>query len=66
MPKRTDIRSVLVIGSGPIVIGQGIEFDYSCVHTSFALSDAGYETVMVNCNPGHRSQRREDHLPAHP
>src|SRR4029450_12908350 len=36
---------------GPNRIGQGIEFDYSCVHASFALSDAGYETVMVNCNP---------------
>src|SRR5438093_269903 len=38
-------------GSGPNRIGQGIEFDYCCVHASFALRDAGYETVMVNCNP---------------
>jgi carbamoyl-phosphate synthase large subunit len=43
--------AVLILGSGPNRIGQGIEFDYSCVHASFALSAAGYETVMVNCNP---------------
>ncbi|MFI9232902.1 carbamoyl-phosphate synthase large subunit [Streptomyces rimosus] len=43
--------AVIILGSGPNRIGQGIEFDYSCVHASFALSDAGYETVMVNCNP---------------
>ncbi|MCI0678044.1 MAG: carbamoyl-phosphate synthase large subunit [Actinobacteria bacterium] len=42
---------VVVLGSGPNRIGQGIEFDYCCVHASFALRDAGYETVMVNCNP---------------
>jgi carbamoyl-phosphate synthase large subunit len=42
---------VVIIGSGPNRIGQGVEFDYSCVHASFALSSAGYETVMVNCNP---------------
>ncbi|MBX5484907.1 MAG: carbamoyl-phosphate synthase large subunit [Myxococcaceae bacterium] len=42
---------VLILGSGPIRIGQGIEFDYCCVHASFALREAGYETVMVNCNP---------------
>ncbi|MGM7665834.1 carbamoyl-phosphate synthase large subunit [Microbacterium sp. A93] len=42
---------VVIIGSGPNRIGQGIEFDYSCVHASFALSDAGFETIMVNCNP---------------
>ena len=44
-------RTVVVLGSGPNRIGQGIEFDYCCVHASFALRDAGYETVMVNCNP---------------
>ncbi len=44
-------QKVVIIGSGPNRIGQGIEFDYSCVHASFALSDAGYETIMVNCNP---------------
>ncbi|WP_436796187.1 carbamoyl-phosphate synthase large subunit [Actinospongicola halichondriae] len=42
---------VIILGSGPNRIGQGIEFDYCCVHASFALSDAGFETVMVNCNP---------------
>ena len=42
---------VIILGSGPNRIGQGIEFDYCCVHASFALRDAGYETVMVNCNP---------------
>ncbi|MBP8535612.1 carbamoyl-phosphate synthase large subunit [Streptomyces sp. MK37H] len=43
--------AVIILGSGPNRIGQGIEFDYSCVHASFSLHDAGYETVMVNCNP---------------
>ncbi|OZD48474.1 carbamoyl phosphate synthase large subunit [Rhodococcus sp. 06-1477-1B] len=47
----SDRTKVVIIGSGPNRIGQGVEFDYSCVHASFALSDAGYETVMVNCNP---------------
>ena len=42
---------MIILGSGPNRIGQGIEFDYACVHASFALADAGYETVMVNCNP---------------
>ena len=44
-------EKVLILGSGPNRIGQGIEFDYCCVHASFALAEAGYETVMVNCNP---------------
>ena len=44
-------RKVLVLGGGPNRIGQGIEFDYCCVHAAFALRDAGYETIMVNCNP---------------
>src|SRR5215204_561153 len=43
--------AVLILGSGPNRIGQGIEFDYSCVHAAMSLSDAGYETIMVNCNP---------------
>ncbi len=43
--------AVIILGSGPNRIGQGIEFDYSCVHACLALSEAGYETVMVNCNP---------------
>ncbi|WP_107774518.1 carbamoyl-phosphate synthase large subunit [Nocardioides sediminis] len=44
-------EAVIILGSGPNRIGQGIEFDYSCVHASLALSDAGYDTIMVNCNP---------------
>lgn len=43
--------AVIILGSGPNRIGQGIEFDYSCVHASLTLSEAGYETIMVNCNP---------------
>jgi len=44
-------RKVMVLGGGPNRIGQGIEFDYCCVHAAFALKDEGYETIMVNCNP---------------
>ena len=44
-------QAVVILGSGPNRIGQGVEFDYCCVHAAFALSDAGFETVMVNCNP---------------
>ncbi|MFL5453511.1 MAG: carbamoyl-phosphate synthase large subunit [Myxococcales bacterium] len=44
-------RKVLILGSGPNRIGQGVEFDYCCVHASFALREAGFETIMVNCNP---------------
>jgi len=47
----SDRSKVIILGSGPNRIGQGVEFDYSCVHACFALSDAGYETVMINCNP---------------
>ncbi len=47
----TDRRKIMILGSGPNRIGQGIEFDYCCCHASFALRDAGYETIMVNCNP---------------
>ena len=46
-----DTPKVIILGSGPNRIGQGIEFDYACVHASFALTAAGYETVMINCNP---------------
>src|SRR4051794_37865500 len=49
--EQRDKPAVLILGSGPNRIGQGVEFDYSCVHASFALRDAGFETVMVNCNP---------------
>ena len=47
----SDRPRVVILGSGPNRIGQGIEFDYCCVHASIALRAAGYETVMVNCNP---------------
>jgi len=47
----TDKRKIMVLGGGPNRIGQGIEFDYCCVHASFALSEDGIETIMVNCNP---------------
>jgi carbamoyl-phosphate synthase large subunit len=47
----TDQRKIMILGSGPNRIGQGIEFDYCCCHASFALHEAGFETIMVNCNP---------------
>lgn len=47
----SDRKKIVILGSGPNRIGQGVEFDYSCVHASFALSEAGYETIMINCNP---------------
>jgi len=47
----TDARKIMILGSGPNRIGQGIEFDYCCCHAAFALHEAGYETIMVNCNP---------------
>ncbi len=47
----TDKKKIAILGSGPNRIGQGIEFDYCCVHASFALHEDGYETIMVNCNP---------------
>ena len=47
----SDRAKVIILGSGPNRIGQGIEFDYCCVHACYALSEAGYETIMVNCNP---------------
>ena len=47
----TDRRKILILGGGPNRIGQGIEFDYCCVHAVFALKEAGFETIMVNCNP---------------
>src|SRR5438477_1433157 len=47
----TDKKKVIILGSGPNRIGQGIEFDYCCCHASFALHEDGYETIMVNCNP---------------
>ncbi len=47
----TDRTKIIILGGGPNRIGQGIEFDYCCVHAAYALRDAGYETIMVNCNP---------------
>jgi len=47
----TDKKKVIILGGGPNRIGQGIEFDYCCVHACYALQEAGYETIMVNCNP---------------
>ena len=47
----TDRRKIMVLGGGPNRIGQGIEFDYCCVHAAFAMREDGYETIMVNCNP---------------
>ena len=51
MPKRTDIKKILIIGSGPIVIGQACEFDYSGTQACKALRAEGYEVVLVNSNP---------------
>src|SRR3978361_2524960 len=51
MPKRTDIRSILVIGAGPIIIGQACEFDYSGTQAIKALKEEGYRVVLVNSNP---------------
>jgi carbamoyl-phosphate synthase large subunit len=48
---RTERKKIVILGGGPNRIGQGIEFDYCCVHACYALSEAGYETVMINCNP---------------
>jgi carbamoyl-phosphate synthase large subunit len=47
----TDRQKVVILGGGPNRIGQGIEFDYCCCHACFALEEAGYETIMINCNP---------------
>ena len=51
MPKRTDIKNILIIGSGPIVIGQGCEFDYSGTQACKALKEEGYRVILVNSNP---------------
>ncbi len=47
----TDRQKIIILGGGPNRIGQGIEFDYCCVHAAYALKEAGFETIMVNCNP---------------
>ena len=51
MPKRTDLHKILIIGSGPIIIGQACEFDYSGTQACKALRSEGYEVVLVNSNP---------------
>src|SRR5260221_7790773 len=51
MPRRNDLHRILVIGSGPIVIGQGAEFDYSGTQAAKALKEEGYEVILVNSNP---------------
>ena len=51
MPKRTDIKKIMVIGSGPIIIGQAAEFDYAGTQACLALKEEGYEVVLVNSNP---------------
>ena len=51
MPKRTDIKKILVIGSGPIIIGQAAEFDYAGTQACLALKEEGYEVILVNSNP---------------
>ncbi len=51
MPKRTDISSILIIGAGPIIIGQACEFDYSGVQACKALKQEGYRVILVNSNP---------------
>src|SRR3990170_2752196 len=51
MPKRSDLKRILIVGSGPIVIGQGAEFDYSGTQAVKALKEEGYEVILVNSNP---------------
>ena len=51
MPKRTDIKSIMIVGAGPIIIGQACEFDYSGTQAVKALKDEGYRVVLVNSNP---------------
>ena len=72
MPKRTDIESILIIGAGPIVIGQACEFDYSGAQACKALREEGYRVVLVNTQPGddhdrpgvgRRDLHRADHRP---
>ena len=57
MPKRTDIQSILVIGAGPIIIGQACEFDYSGVQAIKALKGEGYRVILVNSNPARSKSR---------
>ena len=63
MPRRNDIHKILLIGSGPIVIGQACEFDYSGTQACKALREEGYEVVLVNSQPGHDHDRPGDGRP---
>ena len=51
MPKRNDIKSILIVGAGPIIIGQGCEFDYSGTQACKALREEGYKVILINSNP---------------
>jgi Carbamoylphosphate synthase large subunit (split gene in MJ) len=51
MPKRTDLKKIMIIGSGPIIIGQAAEFDYSGTQACLSLKEEGYEVVLINSNP---------------
>ena len=56
-PAEQNKRKIMILGGGPNRIGQGIEFDYCCVHAALALKDLGFETIIVNCNPGNGFHR---------
>ena len=60
----TGRKKIIILGGGPNRIGQGIEFDYCCCHAAFALKERGFETIMVNCNPGDRVDRLRHLRPA--
>ena len=60
MPKRTDLKKILVIGSGPIVIGQAAEFDYAGTQACLALKEEGYEVILCNSNPATIMTRSEE------
>ena len=62
MPKRTDIQKIMVIGSGPIIIGQAAEFDYAGTQACLSLKEEGYEVVLVNSNPETRFTSNRLHL----
>lgn len=59
MPKRNDIKKIMIIGSGPIIIGQAAEFDYAGTQACLALKEEGYEVVLVNSNPATIMTNRE-------
>ena len=64
MPKRNDISSILIIGAGPIVIGQACEFDYSGTQACKALKEEGYRVILINSNPVQYIQQWEAKLPS--